>query len=264
MPDPLPDDFRAHKVKVTAATNNIYKLFATNYLPASQLAAEYSVPDLFRYCSDISVQVDKAGFGPSNLLLSVFSSVVQETDKTHWAILGIMGFDRLSKYPMTTTRLLDTFEQVDLAKPTSRELFKMDGALHGRFTFFQSKSVMSYGPGDTLDLDGLGKNTLNALGSTFQQDYSAQRGFFHLALPLDESQEWPMNEVVGIYLLMYYLSRLVRYQPYVLEELLSTREAWLIESLVRYCPLTFLRGVVSWIVNEDHFITLRSGSQGLG
>jgi hypothetical protein len=40
---------------------------------------------------------------------------------------------------------------------------------------------------------------------------------------------------------MYYLGSLVRYRPWVLEAMLETKAAWIIERFVKSSPVTFLR-----------------------
>ena len=51
----------------------------------------------------------------------------------------------------------------------------------------------------------------------------------------------PMNEMLAIYCCMFYLGSLVRYRPEILEAMLLTKDAWLIERFVKSAPLTFLR-----------------------
>ena len=63
---------------------------------------------------------------------------------------------------------------------------------------------------------------------------------FLLNAPLN-SKKTAMNEALAIYLAMYYLGSLVRYRPWVLEEMLNTQEAWLVERFVKSAPITFLR-----------------------
>jgi hypothetical protein len=66
-----------------------------------------------------------------------------------------------------------------------------------------------------------------------------------------------MNELMSIYLIMFYMSSLVRYKPAFIENLLNTKEAWLIDSFVKSCSVTFLRMIVSEIMNTDFVIKYR-------
>ena len=60
---------------------------------------------------------------------------------------------------------------------------------------------------------------------------------------------WAMNEAVAIHLCMFFLGSLVRYRPDLLDELLGSPAAWLLESFVIYAPLLYLRIVTSLILN---------------
>jgi len=58
-----------------------------------------------------------------------------------------------------------------------------------------------------------------------------------------------MNEALAIYLCMFVLGSLVRYRPYLLDDLLGSPAAWLLESFVAYAPLLYLRAIASLILN---------------
>ena len=49
---------------------------------------------------------------------------------------------------------------------------------------------------------------------------------------------------------MFFMGSLVRYRPDLLEELLGTSAAWLLESFVHAAPLLFLRTITSLILNR--------------
>jgi YaaC-like Protein len=62
----------------------------------------------------------------------------------------------------------------------------------------------------------------------------------------------PMNEPMAIYLAMFFLGSLVRYRPDVLDELLGTASAWLLESFVASAPLLFLRDLHAYGAQSAH------------
>ena len=61
---------------------------------------------------------------------------------------------------------------------------------------------------------------------------------------------WPMNEICAIYLSVFFMGSLVRYRADILEELLGTSAAWLLESFVNSAPLLFLRTMTSVVLNR--------------
>jgi hypothetical protein len=66
----------------------------------------------------------------------------------------------------------------------------------------------------------------------------------------------PLGEFpLAIYLAMFFLGSLVRYRPDMLEELLGTSAAWLLESFVAAAPLQFLRTFTHLVLNQHMVFT---------
>ena len=66
---------------------------------------------------------------------------------------------------------------------------------------------------------------------------------FLLNKPIQSPQLVPMHEVLAIYCCMFHLGSLVRYRPDLLEGMLSTKDAWIIERFTKNAPLAFLRHI---------------------
>jgi len=62
------------------------------------------------------------------------------------------------------------------------------------------------------------------------------------------------SESIIIYLLMFYLGSIVRYQPYILDNLFLSKEGWILQSFIKTCPKKFLRYMVSDIFEEEFII----------
>jgi hypothetical protein len=90
-------------------------------------------------------------------------------------------------------------------------------------------------------LDCILGDMTNALGSHFSQNPFADSFLFKINLKIRGRNSLFMNEAVAIYALMFYFGSLVRYRPEVLEEMLTWKEAQVIEGFVKSTPLTFLR-----------------------
>jgi len=95
---------------------------------------------------------------------------------------------------------------------------------------------------------------METLNPYFSVHYYDDNKDFDLALPYQDTTHTtpiPMNEVLAIYAVMFYLSSLVRYRPNYLEALLNHKPAWLIENFVNSTPELFLRILVSKIIGTD-------------
>jgi hypothetical protein len=73
---------------------------------------------------------------------------------------------------------------------------------------------------------------------------------FYVNCPIDLPAKRPMNELLAIYVVMFFLGSLVRYRPSALESMLTKEDGWMIESVMRGTPLTFLRHARNLIDTE--------------
>lgn len=216
-----------------------------------------NVQELLNYCSDISYQCQIAGIAHSKLQPCLYAHLVNKNEKTGWILIGIPGFNDVKKYSSSLQEFNIQFEQVEVPEHEAREFFKMDKLNLTNFTFFQGKKAIPWMGGNippTLECHDLMKKTL---GKLLQTNYFDNDFDFYLSLPYKTNRQIQMDETIAIYLIMFYISNLVRYNPAYLEELLSKKEAWLIESFIKSCPNTFLRAMVSRVVGTDYVIGRR-------
>jgi hypothetical protein len=247
---------RNQTVKVLTG-NDVFQRYYSIYFGVSIKQMSLNINELFRYCTDISYQCDLAGIGSRKVEPCLYVHLVNKGEKTGWPVLGIPNFEAVRKYPKSLSELYKNFEQIDIPEHDAREFFDTSNFVLSRFTFLQSKQAFNW-IGDNippiLESRDLVLNSLKGMLQTnyFEDDYS-----FLLSLPYKINNQIPMDETIAIYLVMFYLSNLVRYNPSYLEKLLSKKEAWLIDSFVRSCSTTFLRSMVSRIVDIDFVIGRR-------
>lgn len=87
--------------------------------------------------------------------------------------------------------------------------------------------------------------------SSIEPKYLLDNTSFDITLPMIiDDQRFPIHEDIVIYLTMFFMSELVRYQPEYLDKVLEDKEAWLFRSFVESCPLKFLRILTSRIKNQ--------------
>lgn len=227
------------------------------YFGESIKEGSLNIKTLLNYCTDISYQCQIGGIHDEKILYSYCAHAVHKSKRTGWALLGIPNASSLLEYPKTFSYFIKNFEKVDMPQLSCREIFDIDANHQSSFIFFQSSSVKRWISDDIPPALEVRDELLKAFGKCLQTNLFAKDFDFIISLPYKTNNQIGMDETLSIYLIMFYLSNLVRYNPQYLESLLSKKEAWLIDSFTRSCPVTFLRGIVSRIVNTDYIIERR-------
>jgi hypothetical protein len=254
----FPKDFtKIRRQTVKVLDNGMFQEFYNSYYGFPIKKQSLNVEQLLTYCSEISYQCMIAGFGQRKVDPCYYVNVVNSTDKTAWPLIGIPNFNVLKKYQKSLVNFLDKFEMVEVPKLYSRDIFKEDKENLASFTFFQSKQTFPWIGNAAIPDYACRDLALKSLGSIAQVNYFEDGYDFVIALPYKINRQVPINETIAIYLVMFYLSNLVRYNPSYLEELLTKKEAWIIDSFIKSCSLTFLRAMVSRIVGTDFVISRR-------
>lgn len=255
----LPKDFSKLKTQTVRVLDDggVFQKLYDWYFETPIKKQSLNIKELLTYCSDISYQVQTAGFGNNKLEPCLYVHLVNKEEKTGWALIGIPGFSEVKKYSSSLQEFYKEFEQVEVPESHARQYYKMDRLNLSNFTFFQGKKTIPWMSDEippTLECHDLVKKTL---GSLLQTNYFENDFDFYLSLPYKTNRQIQMDETIAIYLIMFYISNLVRYNPAYLEELLSKKEALIIESFIKSCPPTFLRSMISRIVGTDYVLGRR-------
>ncbi len=213
----------------------------------------FSILTLLGYCSEIAYQYEKAKLGNRRVDPALYVGVSDSKLKTSWALLGLSNFDELKKYKKTTKTLTSNFSIVSPPQHVLREMFDMNAWELANFTFLQSNKTLPW----LSDNVPAPTNTqvFGALKNLYQVNYFSGNFDFFTRLPYQPNNQKDMDESMATYIILFFLSNLVRYWPSVLESYLLARDTWLIEGFIRSCPHTLLRAFISRIVNEDVVIT---------
>lgn len=215
------------------------------------------IPILLNYCTDINYQCRMAGLYKTKILYSRYVHCVNKNQKKSWSLLAIPEASILLKYPKSTKGIIDNYEKVNVPQQNCRELFNLSALEQSHFIFLQSKEIPWMSDNIPAELE-VRSETLKLLSEVFQTYYyDDKRADFVISLPYLPNKQIRMDEPIAIYLIMFYLSSLVRYNPQYLEGLLNKKEVWLIDSFVKSCSTTFLRIMVSRIVGTDYIIDRR-------
>lgn len=257
----LPKDFSKLKTQTVKVINNegVFPKLYEWYFGVPVKPKSLNIQKLLAYCSDISYQNIIAGYGECKLLQGFYVSQVNKSlnPRIGWPLIGIASFNKCKLYPKSMEKIYQNFEKVTLPELAGREYFNTENYQLSAFTFFQSKKTFNWISEDIPPALECRDLVLETLGHLLQTNYYSTNFDYYVSLPYLSTNQLPMDETIAIYLIMFYLSNLVRYNPHFLEELLSKKEAWIIDSFIRTCPLVFLRSMVSRIVNTDYVLSNR-------
>jgi hypothetical protein len=214
------------------ALQRFYKLVTGQEIAGAKL----KVADLLGYCSDVQYEYVRLKYGepvsfPCRLVIGL------DRDQKHaFSLIAVLNgqhpaFENLRNY------IENNFEEVEIAKGAARDMFGMLAEEMATTRFFESKKEwVSPATSEILtnDVASLLSNLISY--NPFNDDR-----LFVINHPITTPKIAPMQELIAIYCSMYFLSSLVRYRPELLEAMLSTKDAWLIERFIKSAPLTFLR-----------------------
>jgi len=257
-------DFRLETVSIKDGIFPLfYEALTNQQIPTIQNFL--NVVNLLGYCSDIGYQYETAGFGDTKILPSVATITVDQGTNQAWTIIGIPAKNNiLDPFLTNHGNFLTDFQEISLPPTPAGRIdfnnkFDMPSNELNKFRFFQDITTIPMAGNLIIPQVHIDK-IINALTPHFNFHYYAENRDFDLPIPYSDAAHAtaiPMNEVLGIYIVMFYLSSLVRYRPNYLESLLNYKPSWLIESFVKSTPETFLRTMVSKIVGRDLILRTR-------
>ncbi|MDP3973942.1 MAG: YaaC family protein [Candidatus Daviesbacteria bacterium] len=245
------------KQSVNILNDGVFPKLYALYFGQSVKQMSLTIPALLNYCTDIGYQCQMAGIHQTKIIYSYYAHCVDKTKKTGWGLVAIPQASLLLKYHKSIKSFIDTFEKIELPQLSCRELFDLDAFQQSHYSFFQSREEKKWISDNIPSEPEVRSETLAALSRVFQTYYFAKGADFAISLPYLPNKQVRMDETIAIYLIMFYLSNLVRYNPRYLEGLLSKKESWLIDSFVRSCSVTFLRAFISRIIGTDYIIEAR-------
>jgi hypothetical protein len=239
---------------VTTAREGVFPLFYELLLGGKIPALfRFNVSELLGYMSDIEFEYDQAGYGESRLLpVKSRGLIINVTDPSSefWTVLAIGKFERLEKSGNALQAFHEHFEEVSFDKILCERFFDISAPARGAYRFFQSRN--------TTLIDDTGKPAGEIFGparkalelvympSVLKSEYD-----FFLALPIADDLCLKFDELLAGYLLFFYLGDLVRYHPDYLENILFSRESWIIQRFTRSCATTVLRRMALLLLNEN-------------
>jgi len=161
------------------------------------------------------------------------------------------------KFPKTFDDFISNYERVDLSSLYYSKIFNLDASQKNFFTFFQSINTKSFLSDKFIPIEIIKSEVMKTFKSVFQFNFFSKNYDFIIAMPYKRANQVQLDETVAIYIVMFYLSNVIRYKPQYLESLLNKKEALLINDFVKFSPLTFLRSIISQITRVNYIIDRR-------
>jgi hypothetical protein len=190
-----------------------------------------SIVDLLSYVSDVAFEYVEIKYGSPS---SFRTKIVFCSDAQKLNVFPLMAINtaQSKRFKTIEKRLTKIFDEVMLPPHILKNVFELKAEVSPHFRYFEGKPVPVNSPLDKM-LAGI-------------SDYISPNPFnddipFLLNSPIRAPKLSTMNEMHSIYIIMFFLGSLVRYRPDLLENMLSTKDAWILERFIKSAPLTFLR-----------------------
>lgn len=204
---------------------------------------------LVSYCTDISYEYGLAHSDSVRKNLPMKATLGGEnTEKLSLLIAISAPLKTLEKYNDIYKVLSENFDWVDIDQRKVESAFKIPLDAYRAYNYFQSKESFGVVPTSLVSKDYY--NKFFPFVSFYPRNIDE---LFNLCLPAEdiENKELILNECLSIYILMFYMSELVRYHPKTIQDNISKPSGWLMERFTVNTPQTFLRYMTNLISGED-------------
>lgn len=242
--------------KILQTNNGLFPLFYERVIGEKiPRYTRFKFNDLLGYCTDIALEYRQGGFGEHRACLGKISVANAHDTGDAYVLLGIWGFQKIEPYKKLLSLFNRNFEEVELNYEIGRSIFNMYAEEQDIHRFFESRRAF---PQDQDGRSPLGEMVFyshDALEPFFEPINYLEDGDYWLVAPLRKNLQLRMRESIAIYAAMFYLGSLVRYNPTLLEHMLESREAWIIERFAKTAPITFLRRMRN-LIHGRNFIYL--------
>ncbi|MBA7508767.1 hypothetical protein ES705_00700 [subsurface metagenome] len=241
--------FKKQSIKVHK--EGVFPLLYNWYFNKNLSIEQINISSLFNYCTDISYECDITGIKENKILYCKYSNCVNHNNKTSWPLIAIYNANEILKYPKMFKSFMSYFEKVKLNQDDYKKIFNISPIYSEGISFFQGPTK-NWISNNFPAFNEVCDEVIDILGNTLQFNYTSKDLDYYLTLPYKINKQISLDETISIYLIMFYLSNLVRYNPRYIDYLLDKKESWLINIFIKSCTITFLRCIVSRIININY------------
>jgi hypothetical protein len=211
----------------------LYQKYFNSKLPSK---TEIGFVDALGYSSDIAHEYTDAGFGQFKSLWCHYRVCINNDNA--YPLISIGNFDYLKSYISEMENFEKYFSEINITKNNAKDILGIGSDNFGLYKYFESKEA--YKRSDKEYLKKINNDCYSVLKDMSNwKIYDSENDFF-INLPIDKSGKIKFNELFSVYLCMFFLGSLVRYNPDYVESLLASKDSWIIERFIRGSPITFL------------------------
>lgn len=219
------------------------------YMSGEEIALkQVNIMRAISYCSDVSYEYSQLKYGENRLIPSSITATINNSRLS--IVLATQESIERFGCKKFLGNILDEFSKINLSATQANQLFKIPIESYGNFNYYLTKNAYSNGK------DYFSHSEIrNLVDKFFKYKYSVNVFEdsilnFNLVLPYSEKNQKFMNELMSIYIITYYLSSLVRYNPLYLDKILESKEFWLIKRFTDNSHETFIRLMNTYINNK--------------
>lgn len=249
--------FSKESVVIDSSANNIFPILYECIFNQRVSLTEINISKALAYCTDMSYQYSITKYGPTKVIPAYYSHIVNKESQTGWALLALARRGLDFGYKKSFKKFNNSFEQVTLEQRLAKEIFEMNAREMNQFNFYQSRKTINWPSANFTPEIDVTMSLRKSLEGIWQPNYFDEKVSFYISLPYSKKNQTPVNEIIASYVVMFYLSSLVRYRPDFLEKIYSKKDMWLIDSFIKFCPVTFLRNAIPLITNTDYVLLRR-------
>ena len=216
-----------------------YRCLTNAAIPQS---GHFKIIDLLGYVSEVSHEYRLLNYGDARYYRCRFAICITPANIAFATIAVHVPYPPLS---IDLTKAIvgkKYFDAVSLPQELANAAFGLTG--EEPCLFFESK------PYPQADIPKIPAEVAAHLSPIISYLTAREPFLFMLNRKIRMPRLAPMQEMLAIYCCMYHLGSLVRYRPDILEAMLSTKDAWLIERFTKSAPLAFLRHIRNLIGGE--------------
>jgi hypothetical protein len=252
-----PSSFSKQKIYITRTRGVFHSLYKVERgtIPPSNFPL--NVVNLLAYSSDIKFEYERANFGHHRLMPARIRLLSHRASRISWPFIAIYMFDLLRPYRKSLSDFFAYFEEVQPDLPNIRMIMDIYAEGYKDYAFIQSKGTYQWLGDDKINLAEIRQDTYKPVEHLYEAPIYDDDNDFKLAMPLRKNLQLLINQPISIYALMFYIGSLVRYHPEYLEQLLQSKNAWIIERFVRGSATTFLRYIGNAILGHDYMFVSR-------
>jgi hypothetical protein len=230
----------------------VFKKFYVDYFSHNPSKMPLNLSRLLGYCTDIGVQYSRCAYGEPAVHAFLYSCISMSSARESWNLVAIRDFSNIEKNKKSISKFMNDYERVDVPKAEILEIFDLEAWPAQFYSFFESRETKAWlSPDVPYPPHLLSKECAEDLNNLHHPNFFDVKPQGFIAEPYSVKNQMPMDELCAIYMIMFSLSNLVRYNPSFLERMLESKDAWMLESYNQYTPETFLWTIIGWIIDQD-------------